>query len=56
MKAWLFAGFLFVLLCSHLPVVYTLFYHNLTAAPTAEDGSMDVTGVSPAKDIILDGN
>jgi len=55
-KAWLLAGLLFVLLCSHLPVMYTLFYHDLTAAPTAEGGSMDVKGVSTAKDIILDGN
>lgn len=55
-KAWLLAGLLFVLLCSHLPMMYTLFYHDLTAAPTAEGGSMDVKGVSTAKDIILDGN
>jgi len=55
-KACLLSGLLFVLLCSHLPVLYTLFYHDLTAAPTVKDGSMDVTGVFPAKDIILDGN
>jgi len=55
-KAWLLAGLFLVLLCSHLPVICTLFYHDLTGMPTAENGSMDVSGVSPAKDIILDGN
>ncbi len=55
-KAWLIAGLLFVLLCSHLPVMYTQLYHNLTATPTAEDGSVDVIGVPAAKDIILDGD
>lgn len=55
-KVWLLAGLLFILLCSHLPVLYTLFYHDLTKSPTAEDGNMDVKGSSPVKDIILDGN
>lgn len=54
-KAWLLAGLLFVLVCSHMPVIYTLFYHELTASPSAKDGIMDVTGVSPAKSIVLDG-
>jgi hypothetical protein len=55
-KVWLWAGLLLVLLCAHLPILYTHYYHNLTETPTAENGSMDVTGVSPAKGIILDGN
>ncbi|MDF3003408.1 MAG: hypothetical protein K0Q48_3527 [Bacillota bacterium] len=54
-KAWLIAGLLFVLICSHLPVMYTQFYHTRTATPTAEDGSIDVAGVSLSKETILDG-
>ncbi|MEA4934312.1 MAG: hypothetical protein VB071_12155, partial [Lawsonibacter sp.] len=54
-KAWLLAGLLFVLLSSHLPIIYTLLYHNLTGMPTAESGSVDLTGVSPARNNILDG-
>lgn len=55
-KAWILAGLLFVLLCSHLPLVYTVFYHNLTGAPAAENGTLDVTGISPAKSMVLDGD
>ena len=55
-NAWILAGLLFVLLCAHLPLVYTMFYHNLMGAPTAESGTMDVTGVSPVKSIVLDGD
>ena len=45
----------FVILFSHLPVLYTLLYHELTGAPTAVDGVMDVKTVSPARKIVLDG-
>ena len=55
-KAWLLAGLLFVLLGSHLPVLYTQFYHKLTGAPTAEGSIMEAAVTSAAKDIILDGD
>lgn len=54
-KVSLITGLIFVLLISHLSVLYTLFYHPLTGAPTAGDGSIDLTGVSPARTIVLDG-
>lgn len=54
-KAYLILGLIFVILFTHLPVVYTLFYHNLTGAPTAEGGSIDVMPLSPARTIVLDG-
>lgn len=55
MGAWLIAGFLFVLVFSHLPVLYTLFYHPLTGEPAAAGGSMDLSGRSADKTIVLDG-
>ena len=55
-KATLIAGLLFVILFTHLPVLYTLFYHNLTGAPTAEGGNLDTASVSPARTIVLDGS
>ena len=54
-KIYLVLGLTFVILLTHLPVAYTLFYHNLTGAPTAADGSINVTPLSPARTIILDG-
>ncbi|WP_242833074.1 sensor histidine kinase [Desulfosporosinus acidiphilus] len=54
-KAHLIAGLIFVILFSHLPVIYTLFYHNLTGAPTASGGNINLTGRSPARKIVLDG-
>lgn len=55
-KAWLLTGLLFMLLSSHLPIIYTLHYHELTGLPTAESGNLDLTGVTPAKNNILDGD
>lgn len=52
---WLIAGLLFAILFSHLPVLYTSFYHPLTGAPTATNGSMDLSGRSASKTIVLDG-
>lgn len=43
----------FVLLCSHAPVLYTIFYHDLTGAPTAKAASLDAKAAK--KRIILDG-
>lgn len=54
-KASLVLGLIFAILFTHLPVLYTLFYHDLTGAPEAVDGSMDVTMNSPDRTIILDG-
>jgi hypothetical protein len=54
-RAYLIAGLIFAILCSHLPVLYTLFYHNLTGAPTATGGNINLTGISPARKIVLDG-
>ena len=53
--AWLIAGFAFVIIICHLPVLYTLFYHPLTGAPMAADGSMNLSGQSADKKIVLDG-
>jgi len=54
-KTYLILGFILVILFTHLPVIYTLFYHSLTGAPTAVDGNIDVKHFSPARTIILDG-
>ncbi|AET69233.1 hypothetical protein Desor_3771 [Desulfosporosinus orientis DSM 765] len=54
-KAYLISGLIFAILFSHLPVIYTLFYHNLTGAPTAAGGSINLTRLSPVRTIILDG-
>ena len=55
-KAFLISGLLFVILFAHLPVLYTLFYHSLTGAPSAEAGSMDGARLSPSRSGILDGS
>lgn len=54
-KAYLISGLIFAFLFSHLPVVYTLLYHNLTGAPTATGGSINLTRLSTARTIVLDG-
>ena len=52
----LILGMLFVIVASHLPVAYTLFYHNLTGAPTAKNGSIGLSGISSGQSLVLDGN
>lgn len=52
----LILGMLFVIAASHLPVAYTVFYHDLTGAPTARNGSMGLSGVSSGQSIVLDGD
>lgn len=52
----LILGMLFVIVVSHLPVVYTLLYHDLTGAPTAKDGSIGLSGISSGQTIVLDGD
>jgi len=54
-KTYLILGLVFVILFTHLPVVYTLFYHDLTGAPTAVGGIMDVKTASPVSTVVLDG-
>lgn len=54
-SANLVLGLIITLLLTHLPVAYSLFYHNLTGAPTAVDGKMVLEGRSPDGTIILDG-
>lgn len=53
--AALILSLVFALLCSHAPVLYTLFYHDLTGAPTARAASLDAAGLSPQGRITLDG-
>jgi len=56
MKTNLILGLVFSILFTHLPVVYTVFYHNLTGTPAAVDGKIDLNSLSPEKAIVLDGN
>jgi hypothetical protein len=51
----LILGMLFALAVSHLPVVYTHFYHSLTDVPAAENGSVPLSNVPDSKRIVLDG-
>lgn len=55
-RANLILGLIYVILFTHLPVVYTVFYHNLTDAPTAIDGSIYLNKLSPDQTIVLDGS
>ncbi len=54
-KAYLILGLTFVILFTHLPVAYTVFYHSLTDAPTAVGGSINLMTLSPDRTIVLDG-
>jgi len=56
LKTCLIFGLIFTILFTHLPVAYTMFYHRLTNAPTAVDGSIDLNTLSPPQTIILDGS
>lgn len=51
----LVAGFLLSVVISHLPVVYTVFYHELTGANKAVDAVLDLKNLSADEKIILDG-
>jgi len=55
-KTYLVLGLIFVILFAHLPVVYTMFYHNLTGAPTAKSGNIDGALLSPSRTVVLDGS
>lgn len=45
-KRILICGFILTLLLIYLPVVITHFYHNITGAPVAINGTMDVSSVN----------
>ena len=51
----LISGMLFVIVASHLPVAYTLFYHDLTGAPTAKDGNISLSENLSGQNVVLDG-
>lgn len=51
----LIAGVLFAIIASHLPVLYTLFYHELTGIPKSENGRLNLSNAHNDKYIILDG-
>ncbi|MEL7609318.1 MAG: ATP-binding protein [Bacillota bacterium] len=53
--AALILSLVFALLCSHVPVLYTLFYHDLSGAPTAKAASLDAAGACVQERVILDG-
>lgn len=57
MREWfLIMGLMLAVFFMNLPVVYTHLYHDLTGAPRALNGSMDLSSVSPADGMIyLDG-
>jgi hypothetical protein len=51
----LIAGMIFTILVSHLPMLYTVFYHALTGQPKAEAGMLRLPEVKAGERIILDG-
>lgn len=55
MEILLIAGMVFTILVSHLPVLYTEFYHELTGRPTAKAGILQLPEVYAGERIILDG-
>ncbi len=54
-RIWLITGLIFTLFTTHLPVVYTLFYHEITGASSSVNGSTDLAAMSTDKSIVLDG-
>lgn len=51
----LLAGFILAVLIPHLPVLYTLFYHELTGEPTSVNASISLSGDYSGKRTVLDG-
>lgn len=51
----LIAGMILTILVSHLPVLYTVFFHEFTGKPKAEAGRFMFTKVNSGERIILDG-
>lgn len=54
-KAMLITGMIFAIIISHMPAIYTSFYHELTSVPTVEEGVINISGISPNRNIVLDG-
>ena len=55
-KGILLGGFVMTLLLIFLPVIYTNYYHNITGAPKAKNGIVDLSKVGLGHDkIYLDG-
>ncbi|HEX3075245.1 MAG TPA: GHKL domain-containing protein [Lachnospiraceae bacterium] len=54
-RAFLITVMLLVIVGSHLPVLYTYFYHNLTGIPKASNYNIDLSGHSSSKSFVLDG-
>ncbi|MBR0600276.1 sensor histidine kinase [Sinanaerobacter chloroacetimidivorans] len=51
----LITGMIFAIFVSHLPVMYTFFYHELTGTPESEGGRLQLSAPDTGKTIILDG-
>lgn len=51
----LIAGMVFTILMSHLPVLYTVLYHELTGKPKAEAGVLILAEAEAGERVILDG-
>jgi len=54
-KLILISGILFVLIISHIPVVFTQFYHSITKIPSAENGTFNFPVDPGDKQVVLDG-
>ncbi len=55
-KRFVIFAVIFALLACDLPVLYTAFYHELTGAPKAENGQMEISTENPGEGkIYLDG-
>ena len=54
-RVQLLTGFLLAVLVPHLPVLYTLFYHQLTRAPTAVNAGLNLSQNDSGKYTVLDG-
>ena len=48
-------GVLFVIVISHIPVLYTMFYHDITGSPTSKKGNIILSGGASNQRIVLDG-
>lgn len=51
----LIAGILFAIIVSHLPMLFTSYYHELTGMPKSENGKLYLSKVDNGRRIILDG-
>jgi len=54
-RTHLLAGFIVSILLIHLPVVYTVFYSDLSGVEAARGGEIDLGGVSLEKGAVLEG-